>query len=172
MRGIRRNSFDQTPAGQGGSGSPSVSLLPDRERRIAISLRMLELQRQGHFRALAPLLTEDCIFRIGGMPKATPISGTWIGLDQVLEGMRVYFTHIEIVDIISIEFIVDGDNVVAPWKSQMRNRGTGPSKRIGGISYLRFRRGRICEYTTQMDTASLSQMTDRFGDDAFTDRQY
>jgi ketosteroid isomerase-like protein len=144
---------------------PSASGRPSRRAElIDICETMMRLRQVGDFTQLANYLTEDCELLMPGLPGMCPFAGTAHGRDDCVAAMRANFTVIEMIDLVALNFIHDGDSVVVSWSAQLRNRGTGPAIEVNGLSRLCFRGKQISLYANYLDTAALAALAGFQGD--------
>jgi ketosteroid isomerase-like protein len=119
---------------------------------------MMRLREEGDFAQLAAFLTEDCELMVPGHPGMNPFISSARGRDSCLTALRANFTWIELVGLVPLHFVCDGDWLVVTWTSGMRNRGTGPTIEVKGLCRLRFRGTRVSFYANYLDTAAVAAL--------------
>jgi ketosteroid isomerase-like protein len=132
--------------------------LPSRDELIGICVTMCMLREAGDWDRLAPFLTEDCQMEIPGIPGLSPFAGNFHGRSECIDAIRRNFTLIETVNLVPLQFLVEGDCVAISWKSGIRNRGTGPQIDVHGVLRLRFRGRQAYFYGNHFDTAAVAAL--------------
>lgn len=136
------------------------SASPDRKRKIERLRDIALLRLSGRADEMIKFFSEDCEFYVVGGPQFSPFSGRFHGREQILDQMNVVNLLFEFVDIEFISVIVENDDVAIRWKCQARQRRSGPSEWLEGMSVVHFDGDLINYYGNFLDTGALVRLVD------------
>ena len=107
-----------------------------------------------NFDVLRECLDENVKWFAIGPPHLIPTAGTRYGIEQVEQYLRLLETSGELKKLIPLEFIAEGNKVVAIGEQESHLGSNGKSNKSPWVHVFTFRRDRICEFRAFYDTAS------------------
>jgi ketosteroid isomerase-like protein len=111
--------------------------------------------RAGDGAALAAAATPDLRIRYGGRPGLLPWSGTWEGIAAARAFFDRVAAHLEVLEVVPLRRIVDGETVVVVLAGRWRARSTGREVAAQVVNVFTLREGRVAAYEVFHDTAAL-----------------
>jgi len=109
---------------------------------------------EGNLDALMACLDDSVKWFAIGPPHLIPTAGTRYGPEQVEQYFSLLKSSGQLKGWWPLEFIAEGDKVVAIGELQSEVRSTGSSIRSPWVHVFTLRKGKICEFRSFYDTAA------------------
>jgi ketosteroid isomerase-like protein len=125
------------------------------EKRVRV---LFEDRRRGDHERVLAAMSRDVVYEIVGAWDLYPHSGRREGTDAIRAVLRDQHTNFETLDSVLDDIFMEGETVVVRRTARLRHRGTNAVGNVRVINYLRFREGRIIEFSEYPDTAMVARL--------------